>query len=171
MGNTKSDLVASLNDEHDNVRAKAAEGLGRLKDPSTVPSLVQALNDPSTAVKEKAAEALGLIGRPEAQKPLEKALGVKNEDEWVSLQEATALGRCGGPRGIAELLRLSQDGDAKVVRTQALKAALALTGRPDIKDPDGPEAKAALSEFLLWWKENGSRVRWDAATGKFMVPH
>jgi zinc/manganese transport system permease protein len=170
MGTTKSDLVASLNDEHDNVRAKAAEGLGRLKDPSTVPSLVQALNDPSTAVKEKAAEALGLIGRPEAQKPLEKALGVKNEDEWVTLQEATALARCGGPRGVTELLRLAQDGDAKVVRNQALKAALALTGRPDIKDPGGPEAKNALTEFRSWWKDAESRVRWDPGAGKFLIP-
>ena len=98
QGNTKSDLLTSLGDDHENVRAKAAEELGKLKDPSVVPNLILALKDRSTAVKEKTAEALGVFGRSEAQSALEAALLVKDEDEWVNLREAQALGRCGGPK-------------------------------------------------------------------------
>jgi len=169
-GDTKGDLLAALQDEHDNVRAKAATELGKLKDPSVVPNLVQSLKDPSTAVKEKAAEALGNLGRPEAREGLEAALGVKNEDEWVNLQEARALARCGGPKGVTALIRMAQEGDAKVVRTQAFVSALALTGRAPVKDPDGAEGKAALQSLAAWWKGVQGTAQWDAAAGLFVAP-
>jgi zinc/manganese transport system permease protein len=169
-GGTKGDLLAALQDEHDNVRAKAAAELGKLKDPSVVPNLIQALKDPSTAVKEKAAEALGNVGRPEAKDALEVSLGVKNEDEWVNLQEARALARCGGPKGVTALLRMAEEGDAKVVRAQAFAAALALAGRPAVKDPDSAEGKAALKDLAAWWKGVQGTAQWDAAQGHFVVP-
>jgi zinc/manganese transport system permease protein len=169
QGTTKGDLLASLNDEHDNVRAAAAEKLGKLKDPSTVPNLIQSLQDPSTAVKEKAAEALGLIGRPEAQAALEAALTVKSEDEWVTLHEAEALARCGGIKGITALIKLASEADAKVVRSQALTAALLLTGRPPVKDPDSKEGKTALLELSAWWKTAEGHAHWDTAQGRFVT--
>jgi zinc/manganese transport system permease protein len=168
QGDSKSDLLASLSDEHDNVRAAAAEKLGRLKDPSVVPNLIQALKDPSTAVKEKAAESLGILARPEAREALETALGVKNEDEWVTFQEAQALGRCGGTKGVSALLSLAQDADAKVVRNQALAAALELTGRAKVKDPSGPDGKSALKELSSWWKGAEARAAWDSAQRRFV---
>lgn len=169
QGDSKSDLLASLSDEHENVRAAAAEKLGRLKDPSVVPNLIQALKDPSTAVKEKAAESLGILARPEAREALEVALGVKNEDEWVAFQEALALGRCGGTRGVTALLSLAQDADAKVVRNQALAAALELTGRTQVKDPSGPDGKSALKELTAWWKGAESKAAWDSAQRRFVA--
>jgi hypothetical protein len=169
QGNTKSDLLTSLGDDHENVRAKAAEELGKLKDPSVLPNLLQALKDRSTAVKEKTAEALGILGRPEAQAALEAALLVKDEDEWVNLREAQALARCGGTKGIAFLLKMAGDADAKVVRDQALVMLLALTGRPAVKAPDGPEGKAALESTTTWWKASEGRAKWDPASGHFVV--
>jgi HEAT repeat protein len=162
--------MASLNDEHDNVRAAAAEKLGKLKDPSAVPNLIQALKDPSTAVKEKAAEALGLIGRPDARPALEAALAVKSEDEWVTFYAAQALARCGGTKGVSTLIRLAEDADAKVIRTQSLASALSLTGRPAVKDPDDKTGKAALAELAKSWKDVESKSQWDPASGKFVVP-
>jgi zinc/manganese transport system permease protein len=169
QGGSKGDLLASLSDEHDNVRAAAAEKLGKMKDPSAVPNLILALKDPSTAVKEKAAEALGLIGRPEAQSALEAALAVKSEDEWVTLHEAQALARCGGAKGVMSLIKLAEEADAKVVRRQALSAASVLTGRAPVKDPDSREGKAVLNELTAWWKDAESHVRWDAAGGRFVA--
>ncbi len=168
-GTTKGDLMASLKDDHANVRAKAAESLGQLKDPSVVPALVEALQDPATAVKEKAAEALGVLGQPEAQGPLERALAVKDEDEWVNLHEAEALARCGGTKGMTALIRIAGEGETKLVRVQALKKALAFAGRPSINDPNGPEAKAALADLAKWWKEAEPRARWEPASGKFVL--
>jgi zinc/manganese transport system permease protein len=169
QGGSKGDLLASLSDEHDNVRAAAAEKLGKLKDPSAVPNLIQALKDPSTAVKEKAAEALGLIGRPDAQQALETALGIKNEDEWVTLHQAQALARCGGAKGITTLIRLAEEADAKVVRGQAFSAASALTGRASVKDPDSRDGKVALQSLRSWWKDAEARAKWDAVAGHFMA--
>lgn len=169
QGNTKSDLLTSLGDDHDNVRAKAAEELGKLKDPSVVTNLIGALKDRSTAVKEKAAEALGVLGRVEAQPALEAALLVKDEDEWVNLREAQALARCGGTKGVAFLLKMAREADAKVVRDQALVIALGLTGRPPVKVADGPEGKAALESLTAWWKDVEARAKWDPASGHFIA--
>jgi len=169
QGNTKSDLLTSLGDDHENVRAKAAEELGKLKDPSVLPNLIEALKDRSTAVKEKAAEALGVLGRPEAQPPLQAALLVKDEDEWVNLREAQALARCGGPKGVTFLLKMAHDADAKVVRDQAIDISLALTGRPVVKVHDGPEGKAALESITTWWKEVEARAKWDPVSGHFVA--
>jgi len=168
-GGTKGDLLGALHDEHDNVRAKAAEELAKLKDPSVVPNLIQALKDPSTAVKEKVAEALGTLGRPEAKDALEAALAVKSEDEWVNLREAEALVRCGGSKGMTALLRMAGEADAGLVRSEALKKALAFAGRPAVKSPGGAESKAALADLAAWWKEAEAKARWDVATGRFVI--
>jgi zinc/manganese transport system permease protein len=168
QGTTKGDFLSGLHDEHENVRAKAAEELGKLKDPSVVPTLIQALKDPSTAVKEKAAEALGNLGRAEAREALEASLAVKNEDEWVNFREAEALARCGGPKGLSALIKMASDADAGLVRTEALKKALALAGRA-AKSLEGAEGKAALADLAGWWKGAESKARWDAATGHYIV--
>ena len=169
FGSTHRDLLASLEDEHENVRAKAAEELGRSKDPTVIPELVRALKDPAAAVKEKAAEALGLLGRPEEAAALAAAVDVPEEDEWVTLREAEALSRCGGAKGMTVLLRLAAEAKAKLVRADALKLALAFSGRPFPKDPGAPEAAAALHEVAAWWKQAEARASWDAAAGRFIV--
>lgn len=169
LGSTRSDLLAGLNDEHEQVRATSAEQLGRLKDASVVPQLIHALDDPSAAVKEKAAEALGVLAAPQAAGALEAALAKPDEDEWVSLHEADALVRCGGTRGMTVLLGLARDADAKLVRTAALAKALALAGKPAATDLDGAAFDSALADVIAWWQANESAARWDAAAGHFAV--
>lgn len=169
LGGTVGDLLQSLWDEHENVRAKAAEDLGRLKDPAVVPELVKALKDPSDAVKEKAAEALGALGKPDAAPALDAVLDVPGEDAWVALRVAEALCRCGGTKGMSVLLRLAAEGDAKRVRAEALAVALAFAGRPAIKDPASAEAQTALKDAVAWWKDAQAKARWDAAAGRFVT--
>ncbi len=169
VGDTRKDLLAALGDEHDNVRAKAAEELGKLKDASVLPELAKALKDPSSAVKEKAAQALGAIGRPEAAPALAAALEVKEEDEWVQLRVAEALVRCGEPKGIPALVRMAREADAKLVRSDALKRALGLAGKPVPKSIEGPEGKAALDDLARWWNESKDRARWDPAARRLVT--
>ncbi len=169
IGGTHGDLVAALADDHENVRAEAAENLGKLKDPAVIPELVRALKDPAESVKEKAAVALGFLGRPEAAPPLEAALAVKDEDEWVALREAEALVRCGGAKGMTVLIRIAAEGDAGLVRAEALKLALLFAGRPAVADPGSAGGKAALKDLAAWWKGEEGKARWDAAAGKFVA--
>ncbi|MBI3303281.1 MAG: HEAT repeat domain-containing protein [Deltaproteobacteria bacterium] len=55
-------LVAALRDRDENVRGRAAQALGRLRDTRAVDPLMAALKDKDWFVREAAAEALGRIG-------------------------------------------------------------------------------------------------------------
>ena len=175
LGGSRRDLIAALSDEHDNVRASAAEQLGTLGAPEVLPELTRALDDASDAVKEKAAEALGRLGRPEAAPALEAALRRPDQDEWVSLREAEALVRCGGRAGVTALFDMAENADAGLVRQQALERALAFTGQPaagaDGADgADGAAQRAALRAAAAWWTAHRDAARWDAALGRFVQP-
>lgn len=169
LGDSRSDLIAALDDEHEQVRATAAERLGQLADPAVVPTLMLALADPAAAVKEKAAEALGRLARPEAAAALASALDHRDEDEWVTLRVAEALVRCGGASGMSALIELARDADARVVREQALRSASTFAGRPAPTPIEGSAADAALTELSSWWKANRAVAHWDAATGRFIL--
>jgi zinc/manganese transport system permease protein len=168
-GDSRADLLAALDDEHEQVRASAAEKLGRLKDASVVPRLVLALRDRSPAVKEKAAQALGTLGRPEAAGPLRAALGTRDADEWVSLRAAEALVRCGGADGMSALLAMARDADAKLVRIEALHLALVFAARPQPASLDGAGGEAARAQLAAFWTANEASARWDGAAGHFVV--
>ena len=166
LGGSRQDLLSALADEHDNVRASAAEQLGKLGDPAVLPPLTKALQDPSDAVKEKAAEALGSLGRADSVPALEAALAQPGQDEWVQLRQAVALVRCGGQKGMAALIGLAKDADAQLVRSQALQQALAFAGQEPPAATEGA-AQQALQQLQTWWAANGAQARWDVATARF----
>jgi zinc/manganese transport system permease protein len=169
LGASRADLIAALSDEHEQVRATAAEQLGKLGDPSVVANLAQALEDSSAAVKEKAAQALGALGRPEAAAALEAALAKPDEDEWVNLHEAEALVRCcGGVRGMSALIAMAGAADAKLVRVDALRKALAFAAGLD-GAPEGTSDEARLTRLASWWQANQAHARWDAAARRFTL--
>ncbi|MCC7382204.1 MAG: metal ABC transporter permease [Deltaproteobacteria bacterium] len=167
-GTTSADLLAALKDEHDSVRASAAEGLGKTGDRAHVTALLEALDDPSIAVREKAAEALGAIADPSAAPRLEAALAVASEDEWVRLRVAAALVRCGGTAGMRALLELAARGDARVLRHEALRIALLASGRAPLENASAEDAAAALETLEAWWKGAERNAHWDPATGRFV---
>jgi hypothetical protein len=168
LGGSRADLIAALADEHEQVRAAAAEQLGKLNDPSVVVNLARALDDSSAAVKEKAAQALGALGRPEAATALEAALAKQDQDEWVNLHEAEALVRCGGARGMSALITMAGAADAKLVRVEALRKALAFAGTPEIAH-DGAAAETARAQVASWWQANLAQARWDKAAQRFAI--
>ena len=75
--------LAGLADPDPMRRYRAAETLGRLRDPGAVDGLLRALDDPDWRVRYKAAWALGSIGDRRAYRPLEHHM----QDPVDSVQE------------------------------------------------------------------------------------
>lgn len=162
-------LIAALKDGRDEARARAAEELGKRRDPSLLPHLTEALEDPSDAVKENAARALGSLGSAAAAPALARALERPDQDEWVKLRAAEALARCGTATGLRALIEMAADAEAKLVAIQALEAALELAGQPSARALSGAEADARLAELRHWWETHGPRLRWSAEHARFIL--
>jgi HEAT repeats/ABC 3 transport family len=167
-GSSRSDLLAALRDEHEQVRSSAARELGRTADASVVAALVSALADPSVAVKESVAQALGALGRSEAVPALEAALARHDPDEWVDLYEAQALASCGAASGVTALLRIAREAEAKLVRFDALRSALEFVGRTGSTLEDA-SFERTRDEIDAWWRDHAAALRWDAQTRRFVA--
>jgi HEAT repeat protein len=139
-------LVKSLTNNNPDIRNKAAEGLGELRDARAVEPLSHALKDPDQGVRWKAAEALGKIGAP-AVGPLIAALNDRDSD--VRWKAAIALGETKDPQAVDPLIHTLGDED-RYVRSRAA-IALGEIGIP---------ARDALIRVL----ESGDEPRrWGAA--------
>ncbi|NCS22827.1 MAG: HEAT repeat domain-containing protein, partial [Microcystis aeruginosa G11-06] len=57
-----SSLSKKLDDNHPEIRAKAAESLGKIGSETAIPGLLKALEDSDEYVRRKAVEALAKIG-------------------------------------------------------------------------------------------------------------
>lgn len=100
---------ALIRDDDEEVRARAARGLGQLRDHRGVPVLGATLADRGEvpAVRGEAAEALGVIGRPSSAALLVRAL--RDEEPDVRGGAATALSMVGGLEVIPALRALEAD--------------------------------------------------------------
>ncbi|MQY53762.1 MAG: hypothetical protein GH149_00455 [Methanosarcinales archaeon] len=85
------EIITKLMDDRDkNVRGKAAEALGIIKNPKAVVALIEALKkDEEASVRGEAAGALGSIGDAEAVASLKEAL--KDRSPTVRLYAKNAL--------------------------------------------------------------------------------
>ena len=72
-------FIRMLSDDVEGNRWKAAEILGRLKDPTAVDPLIETLWDDDSRVRLKAAWALGRIGDRRAIAPLHRLYRMENE--------------------------------------------------------------------------------------------
>jgi HEAT repeat protein len=72
-------FIRMLSDDDEGNRWKAAEILGRLKDPTAVDPLIETLWDDDSRVRLKAAWALGRIGDQRAIAPLHRLYRMENE--------------------------------------------------------------------------------------------
>ncbi|HET6203745.1 MAG TPA: iron chelate uptake ABC transporter family permease subunit [Planctomycetota bacterium] len=169
LGTTSAELLQQLGDEHQNVRAEAAEKLGGMRAKEAVPALAKALADPDAGVQEKAAEALALLGDPSAVPALLAALHRGPEDEWTRLHLAKTLLAFGAREAIPALLDLAEKGEARLVRLEALNLLRRARDEkaPALSDPDGPGAKTALGELRAWWGRDGEGLRFDPARKVF----
>jgi HEAT repeat protein len=88
--------LAGLADPDPMRRYRAAEALGRLRDPGAVEGLLLALDDPDWRVRYKAAWALGTIGDMRAYRPLEHHMQDPVDSVQEMIREALDRLRQGG---------------------------------------------------------------------------
>ena len=74
-------FIRMLSDDDEVSRWKAAEALGRIREPAAVDELISTLWDDDARVRLKAAWALGRIGDQRAYAPLQRLY--RMEDEWA----------------------------------------------------------------------------------------
>lgn len=117
-------LVESLGDVSPEVRAKAAAGLGRLREARAVDRLLEVLlSDPIPFVRTRVAQALGAIGHPKVIDYL--IHGLKDAEWWVRVRAVEALEQLGEIAADALIVALEDD-DEEVRRRAAV--ALERTG-------------------------------------------
>jgi|WetSurMetagenome_2_1015567.scaffolds.fasta_scaffold228964_1 HEAT repeat protein len=81
-------FIQLLSDDDEVSRWKAAEALGRIRDPAAVEELIGTLWDDDARVRLKAAWALGQIGDRRAYAPLQRLYRMENEWAQEIIKEA-----------------------------------------------------------------------------------
>lgn len=123
-------------------RIKAAQSLGRMRDPEAIALLVKCLNDSHAAVRLIAGAALVRIGQP-AVEPLVQSLPSANTDGRRAV--AQALGGIGDKSVVTHLTSLLTDSDAtvKAAAEEALAKlnAKATPATNDVAAPSASESK------------------------------
>ena len=121
-------IIGALNDEDNDVRLRAAEALGQLKNATAVDSLIESLkNDADWEIRDMAAWALGQIDDPRSTDPLSYA-SVKDadwhvrEEAYNALQKNTVGGNKVDARSVDPIIGALNGEDAEV----RLRAAEAL---------------------------------------------
>ena len=125
-------IISALKDDDLDVRIRAVEIIGKLKEPSAVKPLIKALQkDDKIYVKKAIAEALGEIGDPRAVQPLivylKNCTGSAEAEVVVS-----ALGKIGDPRAVGALIGASREWTAQHL-DEAVSEALVQIGEPAVE--------------------------------------
>ena len=81
-------FIRMLSEDNETSRWKAAESLGRMRDPEAVDPLIDTLWDDDSRVRLKAAWALGQIGDIRAIPPLRRLYRMENESVREIITEA-----------------------------------------------------------------------------------
>jgi HEAT repeat protein/beta-lactamase regulating signal transducer with metallopeptidase domain len=144
-------LIGRLKDEDADVRAAAAQSLGKLEDARAVPGLVAALSDREAKVRAAAAEALGKFEDPRAVSGLSALLADAELDVRKQALEALSSYESGVPA--SAVIRLLADPDAELRQSAAhalghlgdRSAGAALA--PLVRDPS-PDVRQAAIEAL-----------------------
>jgi len=87
-GERLAHYLRMLSDENPGNRWKAADSLGRLKDPRGTGPLIDALFDDDARVRVKVAWALGSVGDPRALPPLRQLYRIERQDQQEIIGEA-----------------------------------------------------------------------------------
>ena len=162
-------LVALATSTDAAVRARAMVALGRIQDPSAVPTIEQGLKDADSVVRDRAAFAAGLLGMawvplPDASRD-QLAAAVAAADkahpkDGTRRSFIDALARLGGAA--------SQDHLVSVVREEGAgddRLPRAIVGLALIAKRDGKMADAPLEAVLQRWDDAKLRpsLRWALA--------
>jgi HEAT repeat protein len=131
-------IIEALKDEEAEVRAYAAELLGKAGSEKTAEPLAELLKDPDEDVCRAAAASLVKIGKPSVKYLIE---ALKAEQAYTRLAAARALGEIGDPDASDPLMALLKD-SGKDVRRAAVRALAGIAGDNAVK----PLAEALKDE-------------------------
>ncbi|MHB9107938.1 MAG: HEAT repeat domain-containing protein [Armatimonadota bacterium] len=102
-------LLAALRSENPRVRARAAQTLGEIPDPRTLPALLETLQDPDVKVQRAAVMALGTLGDARGYEALIARLDEKDQEIREAIIEALSDSR--DPRLIPLYMKMAQSKD------------------------------------------------------------
>jgi hypothetical protein len=174
-------------------RKKAAEALGRSKNPRAIPPLVEVLRSDSWQVWPavarsvmqinplwgRSAEAAGVVTRfiGEVSRPYSRDLWEAGKETQVRGAAVRALGEIGDNRAVAPLLELARgEGEDTWVRLDAMKA-LVKTGSPDLTSTlaraltaRSSTVRKGAAELLeaAGWRPSGDREALEYKKAKYM---
>jgi HEAT repeat protein len=141
-------------------RSTACWILGRLKDPTAVPTLVLALGDDDPAVRTQAASSLAAIDDRSAVEPLLETFQ-QDSDPWVREMAINALWLIGDPAPLEPLIAtLRNHGEPAGIRSACAEALGELACAEVLDEPGKQAAMGALIDAL---QEESPRVRFFAA--------
>jgi zinc/manganese transport system permease protein len=149
------DGVAHLADMHDTRIVPALSSLlSRTKSDQVIEATVAALS------KQQDPRALPAL-RHAANGPY---------DDFLKFSIAKAQLALGDPEGFGTLIRILKDDEAAYARTQAHELLEALSGQKFGYQPERTVAQnaSALKHIDDWYARKGSRLNWNARSGKFV---
>ena len=125
MAQSLDDYISQLKDSSAETRARAAKGLGELKNPAAIDALATAAKDSEKSVRRRVAEALGKIGDA---KGVEHLIGLLHDgDKQVCTAAAAGLKLIGSP-AVGQLLDTMGDSSADVRRLAAFTLGMIKDG-------------------------------------------
>jgi HEAT repeat protein len=141
-------MIASMSDEDRNVRAAAAENLGKIGAVEAVPALLEAMADDDLLMRFTILEALGKIGKPI---PIEK-IRQYNDDLLLRKALLDCIGQANIADGIPLLVAGLNDRIRNVRESAATSLATLYFAHPELVASsllaDSAAATRALSELL-----------------------
>ena len=117
----KGQLLQALEDGDEDIRVRAAIGLGELGDKRAVEPLIQILKDKRKGGRVGAAINLGTIGDKEAVESLIQIMKDKNEDKHIRCCAARSLGKIGDAGAMESLIQASNDENVREAAEEALE--------------------------------------------------
>lgn len=145
-------LRRAAQDEHPDVRAAAAGGLGRLGGEWSIPILAELSTDSSPLVRQRAVQALSVSGRPSACGALEAAL--QDREPLIRREAARSLAAISAPGVSGDGLLTALDDDDLATRCWAIRAVGARRLEPArstlvrLSGSDNPLERALAGEAL-----------------------
>ena len=147
----------------------AVSHLGEMHDSRIVPALVESMGKTtSEELIESTVEALAQQKDPRATPALRNAAG-RDFDPFLKLTIARAQLAVGDNQGFGTLIEILKNEEAGYARVQAYEL---LEERSDqrfgyMADKSTEQNKTAIRKMEDWWKNNGSKLRFDPATARW----
>ncbi len=145
--------------------------LTEMHDPRIVPALTDLLSRTrSEQVVEATVEALRKQKDARAVPALRLA-AQGNYDDFLKLSIAKAQLALGDRQGFATLIKILRDEESLLARQQANELLENQSGHRFGYSPEKTVAQngAVLQKIDEWWKNEGSKLRWDSRAGRFQA--